>query len=84
MSLSYLLASVTQGSADAFAEASVATALQGLNNVAFRVREIFFEAPPGAIRAINVLGFEASITRRTKTAMPTVNDRDVIAKVECF
>lgn len=76
MALAYLTGTVTQGSADAFAEAQVATALQGLSNVAFRVREILFErSSVGAASSTIALW----LARRTKAAQPRVSDRDVLA-----
>lgn len=80
MALSYLTGSVTQGSADAFAEAEVATALSGQSGLAFRVRELLFEVNPLTLTgAADVL--ELALCRRSKTAMPNVTDRDVIAKI---
>lgn len=74
--LSYLTGSVTQGSNDAFAEAEIATALSGINTISFRVGEIYFGfAAAGTSGAT----YEAALTRRSKTAFPTVDDRDVIA-----
>lgn len=76
MALSYLTASVVQGSADAFAQAEMATALTGLTNVAFRVREILFEFSAfGTVTSDQFLW----IARRSKTAIPAVTDRDVLA-----
>jgi len=78
MALAYLTGSVTQGSNDAFAQAEIATALQGISRTAFRIRELLFEFPGlGNANAVNI---ELALTRRTKAAMPNVNDRDVIAK----
>lgn len=78
MALAYLVGSVTQGSNDAYAEAEIATALQGIGNVSFRVREILFELP--FVLDGDGEDIQIALTRRTKTAMPLITDRDVIAK----
>lgn len=78
MALSYLVGSVTQGGNDAFAQAEIATALTGAGNIAFRVRELLFEVP--AVMAGANSNIELCLTRRSKTAMPVITDRDVIAK----
>ena len=80
MALSYLTGSVTQGAADAFAVAEIPTALSGITNVAYRVREILFQQP--ILAAINNVVLEACVTRRTKAAFPLVTDRDVLAMVQ--
>lgn len=78
MALSYLTASVTQGSADAFAEAEMATALSGISNVAFRVRELIFEfSTVGSVSSQMAIW----LSRRTKTAQPKITDRDILALV---
>lgn len=78
MALSYLTGTVTQGSADAFAVGEIATALSGISNVAYRLRELLLELPAFTATGSSI---EVAITRRTKTAMPLISDRDVIAKV---
>lgn len=81
MALAYLTGSVTQGGADAFAQAEIATALTGVGNVAYRVRELLFEITNAQfIHVANSSTFEIALSRRSKTAMPLVTDRDVIAK----
>lgn len=78
MALAYLTGTVTQGSNDAFAQGEIATALSGVTNFAYRAREILVEytgTPANA--AFNI---EIAITRRSKTAMPVVTDRDVLLK----
>lgn len=79
MALAYLTGTATQGSADAFVEAEVATALAGISNVAYRIREILFQLPA----ASNASGatFQLQLNRRSKTAIANVTDRDVIAYV---
>lgn len=75
---------VTQGGADAFVEAQLPTALDGIVDRAYRVNEISFEVltPPtgypfGAAAAMDL---EIAITRRTKAAMPNIEDVDLIKK----
>ena len=79
MALAYIVGTATQGSADAFKESEIQTALSGQTQRAFRVREILFELPNiGNAAGVNV---EVSLTRRTMAAMPNITDRNVIAKV---
>lgn len=80
MALSYLSGSVTQGGADAFAIAELATALQGITRTAFRIRELLFEVPRQPMVASG--NIEIALCRRTKAAMPLVTDRDVVAKIK--
>lgn len=77
--LNYLVGTATQGAADAYVEAEIATALSGLNTVSYRVREILLEFDGTAI-AGDQDELEIALSRRTKAAMPLVTDRDVIAK----
>jgi hypothetical protein len=80
--LQYITGTVTQGAADAYAEAEMATALSGVGNLSFRVREILLEVQNGgAVLTPNGATFEIAVSRRTKAAMPLVSDRDVIAKI---
>lgn len=79
MPLSYITGSATQGSADAFVESQIATALAGQTGRAFRIREIGFEfvaQSPVAAGAV----YELAISRRSQAAMPNVTDRNVIVK----
>jgi len=78
MSLAYLPGTVTQGGADAFAIATVATALAGVTNVAYRVRELIYDF--GRSPGVNASSLELSLTRRIKTAMPLITDPDVLSK----
>jgi hypothetical protein len=78
MALSYLTGSATQGSADAFVQAEISTALSGQTQRAFRVREVLFEHPLIAGNGANIA---ISLSRRSKTAEPVITDRDVMAKV---
>jgi hypothetical protein len=82
MALSYLGLSVTQGGADAFAiSAAFDTGLSGQTQRAYRVRELLFEFPRPSAGAITNTNQELALCRRTKTAMPVITDKDVIAKV---
>lgn len=72
-----LVGTATQGSADAFVSASVATALSGQTSRAFRVNFINFEFTN---RPAAGSDFEVALVRRDKTAMPTSYDVDVICK----
>lgn len=81
MALAYLTGSVAQGSADAFAQAEIATALTGVGNFAYRVRELLFELPNAAVIAAATDQIEVALSRRSKSAMPVITDRDVIAKI---
>ena len=78
MALAYLTGSAVQGSADAFVSAEVATALSGITRTAFRIREILSELQNTAFAAADAATVEVSLSRRQKTAMPLVTDRDVI------
>lgn len=71
---------LTQGSADAFVQASVLTGLSG--NTAYNVRQVFSELTnSAAISGTNVDAvWEMAITRRSKAAMPNLADTDVIWK----
>lgn len=80
-----LFASVTQGAADAFAQATMATALQGFTNRAYRINQAEFEliTPINAfpnIAAAALQDLEIGFGRRTKAAMPDIDDEDLIYK----
>jgi len=80
-----LTATVTQGGADAFAIANLATALSGIKGVAYKVLELSLEfiLPAVAIFPIQVAAaqdLEVALARRTKAAMPNISDVDVIKK----
>ena len=77
----FLRGTVTQGGADAFAQAEIVTALSGQTRRAYRVRELLFELPLfGTIAsAANV---ELCCTRRSKAAMPNITDVDVLWKMK--
>ena len=79
--LRYISGSVTQGGADAFAIASIATALAGATRQAYRIRELEFEIPRPMVNVINS-NVEVTLSRRTKTAMPVITDVDVLKKIK--
>lgn len=81
MALAYLTGSVTQGSADAFAQAEIATALTGAGNIAFRVRELLFQFNPLALPGNNDV-IDIALSRRSKSAIPNVSDRDALMVVK--
>lgn len=74
MSLKFLSATVTQGSADAFATVSMATGLANLN-AGFRVRAIDFQFPllVGADCQVDL-----QLLRRVPTAIVAATDRTLI------
>lgn len=78
MALSYLVGSATQGGADAYIEAEIATALSGNTTNAFQVREIVIQFPRALTAGATLQDMYAGLWRRTKAAFPNANDRDVI------
>jgi len=79
MALAYIVGSVTQGGADAFAESEIATALSGQTGRAFRIRELLFERPFFSATGSSL---ELTLTRRTMAAIPLITDRNVIARLK--
>lgn len=68
--LSYLVATITQGSADAFVQASIATALTGLSKTAFRLKTIEIEL--GQARSVaSGADYQFTLARKSYAAMPT-------------
>lgn len=82
--LRFLYATLTQGSADAFIQANMATALSGQTKTAYRVREILIEwGVAGSSQGQGVFNggvWELCLTRKTQAAMPVITDKSVIAK----
>lgn len=76
-----LIATVTQGSNDAFAEAEIQTALQGQTDRAYRIRRILYQLPgPNSLSgSSNVQG---RITRQSQASLPTIDDVSLIDAVE--
>lgn len=79
--LRHIFGSVTQGGADAFAQDTIATALEGSTGIAYRIRELEFEVPRWQ-NILNASDVTLCLTRRTKSAMPLITDVDVIKKVQ--
>lgn len=80
-----LTATVTQGGADAFAQAEMATALTGIKGTAYLINAIRYELilPAVPVFPLNVAALQdisLALTRRTKAAMPNISDVDVIHK----
>lgn len=73
-----IIGSVTQGSADAFAEAEIQTGLNGVSDRAYQVRRIIYELPALTSNS----DIELSVTRRTKAAMPNISASDLIDKIK--
>lgn len=72
------VASVTQGGADAFAQAQFSTGLLGLTDRGALIREILFEVPRVNVAA--ALNVELALTRYSKAAMPNITDNDLLMK----
>lgn len=81
MALSYIAGSALQGGADAFTTGVIATALSGISNVAYRVRELLFEIPRLNMLSATIVNFDLALCRRLPAAMPLITDSDVMAKV---
>lgn len=74
-----IVITATQGSADAFAQGSVLTGLSGRQ--AFNIKSIFIELTNELHGAGGVdCYWGISLSRRSKTALPTLADTDVIYK----
>jgi len=74
-----LVITLTQGGADAFVQGSVLTGLSGRQ--AYNVRAIFIEFTATNLQAMaQDCDISVAITRRSKTAMPTLADTDVLYK----
>lgn len=73
--LKYTKGSITQGSADAFVQGSITTALAGVTGLCWRVRELVLEVPNGTAAAAN---FEVAFTRKSFSAMPAMTEKSVI------
>ena len=73
-----LLATATQGSADAFVQASVVTGLQAIGDIGYKIRRVQFglPAPVEVDSAVYV-----SVTQKSQTATPGINDRSLIAAI---
>lgn len=67
--LAYLPFTLTQGSADAYIQASISTALTGLTKTAYRMASLEIELPSLAIGASS--DWQFSLSRKSFAAMPT-------------
>lgn len=74
-----LVGTVTQGSNDAFAEASIVTGLTNLARAAWRIELIQFERNKTLVNADGA-NYQFCLARASKTAMPNITDRDVLFK----
>lgn len=74
-----LIGSVTQGGADAFAEAEIPTGLTPATNVAFRIRFLEFFVPvlPGVDSQAQV-----ALSRKSFSSFPGFSERSIIARVD--
>lgn len=71
----------TQGGADAYAEGTITTALTGVSNRAYQVNRILVEITNAFGTCAGDSEIEVAVSRRTKTAMPTITDNDVLHKI---
>lgn len=78
--LSYLWTTLTQGSADAFVQASMATGLQGQTKAGYRIREVVLEGAGNSAFAQTGGTFEISCSRKSLAAMPVLTEKSLIAK----
>lgn len=82
--LAYLYATLTQGSADAFVQAAIATPFTGVNNLAGRVKEILIEwgtSTQGLVPAISATSrAEATISRKSLAAIPDITAPSLVIK----
>lgn len=76
--LSYLYGTMTQGGADAFVQASIATPLANASGFAATVREIVIEWPRISVAAS--VNMELALTRKTLAAMPNITEKSLIQK----
>lgn len=78
-----LWATLTQGSADAFIQASIATGLTGLPTIAYQLTELLIEfGVAGTAQGVAAASgnWEVAITRKSMTAMPVVTEKSMIHK----
>lgn len=75
-----LRAQITQGAANAFAQASLLTGLSSTGNDALIISEIQVEFPDTLNAAAGLVTSEFALSRASKAAMPTIFDDDVLFK----
>jgi len=72
----FLIAKATQGTNDAFAETTIVTGLSLIGNLAYEIRGIAWTHTK--LLAVDAVDLTISLTRRTKSAIATLVDPDVI------
>lgn len=72
----FILASVTQGSNDAFAETTIPTGLSLIGNLAYQLRCVHWQT--SAMLAVDATNIIVGLTRRTKSASSSWTDPDCI------
>lgn len=80
--LEYVDFTATQGGADAFVQATVATGLlaRGESEIIYAVQGAFFEVTPALLTAITAAtDLNVSITRASKAASVPLSDNDLVA-----
>jgi hypothetical protein len=76
--LKTLVATATQGSADAFVQQSIVTGLQAIGDIGYKIRRVFFSlpAPVEVDSAVYV-----SVTQKSMSATPAISERSLIAAI---
>jgi len=74
--LAYLSGAPLQGSADAFVQASISTALSGQTNVCYRMKELVFELPQ--VANANACDYQVTFTRKSFAAIPAITEKSLI------
>lgn len=72
-----LLASVTQGAADAFAQATINTGLSAILNTGYTIKQIEYELPNTGTVATS-WSQELALSRASKASMATLADDDLL------
>lgn len=76
--LKTLVGSVTQGSADAFAQGTIVTGLQAIGDIGFKLRRVSFRVP----RLIGAdSDFEVALTQKSFAAIPAFTERSLVAAI---
>lgn len=77
-----LIATVTQGSNDAFAEAEVQTGLSGQTDRAYRIRRIIWEFP--AVVGASGYNIQGSLTRQSQASLPNIQEASLLDAVSRY
>lgn len=80
MALRYLYATATQGSADAFVQTSISTALSGLTREVLDIRELVIGWPALSVATIAGARVAMALTRVSFAAECQINDLGVVMK----